>query len=256
MFWRGLFVATSLTVFIVLTSRGPLLRFGAMGRPGLVFAALSATGNILFVISITQTDVANTLVIIAAAPLLAVLLSHFVLAEPIDRRTWIAAVAVLLGVAVVFSGSFEQGHLVGDLAALAGALVIAGWMTLIRRYPTVPMIPALALGGLLAAAVAFSFAAPITLVAADFRLLALSGFVLIPIALGLIVLGPRYLPAPEVSLLILGDAVIGTLLVWLVIGEQPTIEAIASGLVIITALGAHAIVGSRQPSAAIFHEGP
>ena len=237
-------------MFIVLTSRGSLVRFGAIGRPGLVFAALSATGNILFVISITQTDVANTLIIIAVAPLLAALLSHFVLAEPIDRRTWIAAVAVSLGVAVVFSGSFEQGHLVGDLAALAGALVIAGWMTLVRRYPTVPMNPGLALGGLLAAAVALSFATPFTLVAADFGLLALSGLVLLPIALGLIVLGPRYLPAPEVSILILGEVVIGTLLVWAVIGERPTIEAFYSGLVIITAVVAHAIAGTRQPRSA------
>ena len=134
-------------VHISLTSRHPIRRFRSVGRPGIVFAALSAAGNTFFVISIINTGVANTLVIVAVIPLLTAILSHLVLAEPIDQRTWIAAVAVAIGIATIFSGSIQRGHLLGDLSALAAAFSVAGWMTLVRRHRTMTMTPALALGG-------------------------------------------------------------------------------------------------------------
>ena len=245
LFWRGLAVAASLTVFISLTSRHPIRRFRSVGRPGIVFAALSAAGNTFFVISIINTGVANTLVIVAVIPLLTAILSHLVLAEPIDQRTWIAAVAVAIGIATIFSGSIQRGHLLGDLSALAAAFSVAGWMTLVRRHRTMTMTPALALGGVLAAAVASPFAAPFAPAAADFALLAVTGLVALPLSLALIALGPRYLPPPEVSLLMLGEVGLSPLWVWLAVGERPTIEVVVAGFVVIGALVAHSMAGAR-----------
>ena len=49
-------------------------------------------------------------------------------------------------------------------------------------------------------------------------------------------LGPRYISAPEVSLLILLESVLAPLLVWAVISENPGFWALAGGGVVIGAL--------------------
>ena len=56
-------------------------------------------------------------------------------------------------------------------------------------------------------------------------------------------LGPRFVPAPEVSLLTLGESVLGPLWVGLVIGEAPTALGLVGGVVVLTALLGNALLG-------------
>ena len=42
---------------------------------------------------------------------------------------------------------------------------------------------------------------------------------MVPIATALMFLGPRYIPAPEVGLLLLLESILGPVWVWLVLGE-------------------------------------
>ena len=64
------------------------------------------------------------------------------------------------------------------------------------------------------------------------------GMLVVPLGFSLMTLGPRYLPAQEVSLLLLLEAVIGPLWVWWVIDEVPARESLLGGAIVLTTLAA------------------
>ena len=240
LFFRGAFLALSLALFII-------VRFGretlnvtlAIGRVGILSGFLAAGSNTLFVISITLTTVANTLVIVSAAPLFAAIYSRLFLKETIAAQTWVAVLIVFLGIASIFSGSFASGVLLGDICAIGAALFFAGHLTALRHAKSVNMVPAVALSGLITMLVVLPLAAPFSISVNDLILLAVMGFFMLPIALGLITYGPRLIPAPEAGLLILLESILGPFWVWLVIEEVPAIQTFFGGVVILGTLAVH-----------------
>ncbi len=55
--------------------------------------------------------------------------------------------------------------------------------------------------------------------------MALLGLVVLPVSIGLCLLGPRYLPAPEVALILRLETVLGPYWVWLALGGEPGARA-------------------------------
>lgn len=80
----------------------------------------------------------------------------------------------------------------------------------------------------------------------DFGLITLLCVGFLPAASILIQTGPRYLPAAEVSLLLLLETIIGTLLVWLFLGELPGPLAFVGGGIILLALAVNGVVERRR----------
>jgi drug/metabolite transporter (DMT)-like permease len=246
-FWRGLLTAAGLAVGLAVFGEGGLVHaFRAIGAAGVVLAVLWAGNAIFFIVAITHTTVANTLVIIAAAPMIAAALSHLFLREPVEPETWAATVLAFLGIAVVVWDGLGRGRVIGDAAALATACFVAGTLIVLRRARSVNMVPATALGGLFAAVAVAGIASPFAVNAEDALVLGVTGLVVLPIAFGLITLGPRYLPAPEVSLLMLLETVLGPILVWLVLGEGASIATLWGGAIVVVTLGAHALIRLRN----------
>jgi drug/metabolite transporter (DMT)-like permease len=245
---RGPLMASGLVLLFRLGWRhGPLAGLRAAGRLGLLAAGLFAADNLLFIIALRTTSVANTLVLLATAPIFAGLLGRAVLGERPPARTWAATVVVLAGVGVIVAGSRGQGHLLGDLAALGAAGSIAGTLVLVRLGRQVVLLPSMALGALGAALVAAPLAHPGSLGGRDALLLVLVGLVIAPLAFGAILVGPRHLPAQEVSLLMLGETVLGPLWAWLLLGQAPEAATLGGGALIVAALLAHALLGIRRP---------
>src|SRR6266540_1354340 len=209
----------------------------AIGGWGLLAAGLFGCDNLLFIVALRTTSVANTLVLLSTAPVFAGALGRLVLGERVPARTWLVTATVLCRVAVIVSGSFGGGHLAGDLAALGAALAIAGTLVLIRRARSVVMLPSMALGALAAALVAAPLADPGSVTGPDALLLALVGLVIAPVAFGAISITPRHLPAQEVSLLMLLEAVLGPLWAWVILGQAPGRATLLGG----------ALIGIRQP---------
>lgn len=61
--------------------------------------------------------------------------------------------------------------------------------------------------------------------------------------------GPRYLPGAEVSLVMLLETLVGTLLVWLWVGEVPTVAAFIGGGLIVAAMLISTLRDLRRPAA-------
>ena len=247
LFWRGLLSALAILAGLAVLHRRRLPNhLLAIGGTGIWLAVLFGVGNILFILSITSTKVANTLFIVSSAPLFAAIISRIFLHEIVPARTWLAIVVALAGIALIASSSLDQGRrsLLGDLAAVGTAISMAASFALARLGRANSMVPAVALAALLTALVAWPLAAPLGLDAADGIYLAVMGLVVLPLGFGLLTLGPRYLPAPEVSLLLLLEAILGPFWVWLVVGENPGPTVLVGGAIVIAtlvALNLHAI---------------
>ena len=162
------------------------------------------------------------------------------------RRTWGAILAAVAGIAVIVSDSLRGGTLTGDMAALATALCMAGGLTMIRRARALNMVPAIALSGMLSAALVLPLANPFSLGTEQAGLMALLGLAILPLSFGLITLGPRYLPAPEVGLILLLETVLGPYLVWLALGEDPGARALLGGAIVIGVLVLHSALSLRS----------
>ena len=237
-FWRGGLSAVGLAVVVLLlegrkTGQQQLLR---LTRQGVVVAVSFAIANIAFIFSIQNTAVANTLVIMSLSPMFAALLSHFFFREPISTGTWLAAFAIFFGLTVVFYGSLTTGGVVGDLAALVTSICVAISLVLMREHRDISMVPALAWSSGLACLAALPFALPASLSGTSLILMLVLGLIVLPASLAMIGLAPRYLPAPEVSLILRLEALLAPLWVWLVLGEVPSRQTLIGGGIILTTL--------------------
>ena len=254
---RSLLMGLAMTAGLALYYRsGTLACFRSIGGRGVLLSLLFAVAGILFVLALAYTSVANTLIIMSSAPLFAAFMSWLFLKEPVPPRTWLAVIATMGGVAIVVGGSVVGGsvgggnagggQLLGDLLAIAATAALAGCFTMIRSSREIDMIPAAALSGLIAGLAALPLASPFSLGTSDLGYLLLMGLLILPISFALTTIGPRYLPAPEVSLLMLLETFFGPLWVWLALREQPSAQALIGGAVIVTVLVVHSAVALRR----------
>jgi drug/metabolite transporter (DMT)-like permease len=205
--------------------------------PGLLMAGAYSLGTISFIFAITHTSVANTLIILSTTPLFAAIIGRLLLHEKIQPRTMFVILLVAIGIAVIASGSTaQQGRLAGDLAAILGSFFLACGFSFVRRFPGISSFAAISTGGLLTAILILPLAAPLSVSQADIGYLLIMGLYMLPIATALLFLGPRYIPAPEVGLLLLLESILGPVWVWLALGEQPGNSTLLGGVIVLSTL--------------------
>lgn len=246
-FWRGLFMAASIGVALLIqVRRRAALSLRSSFPPLLTTGLLMACSSISLVLAFTLTATANAVVILSASPLFSALFSWIWLRERCPPRTLVAIGVAMTGVLVVVSGSLGQGHALGDGLALLATIIIGAHLTLLRRYPEVNRQAAVGVGGLMMALLAYPFADPFTLSWQSYAFLAVMGLVQMPLAMVLLTAGTRFLSAMEVSLFILGETFLAPVWVWMVMEEIPSGATFAGGAIIVLTLAVNSWLGLRS----------
>ena len=89
-FYRGALPPITIILFLIIYYKGNIAKsFLLMGKAGIIYALLHSLMFITFVYSIQHTAVANTLVIIASAPIFTAILSVIFLKENPKPLTWV-----------------------------------------------------------------------------------------------------------------------------------------------------------------------
>ncbi|MEH6403319.1 MAG: EamA family transporter [Sneathiella sp.] len=247
LFWRGIFFSIGILGFYFVRYRLNTINIiRRMGFRGIQAAFFFASSTIFFVHAIQNTSVANVLVIIATAPLFSALISRVFLKEHVSNSTWIAILVSCGGIGVLFYGSLTGGNRLGDLFALASAISIASQITTVRLSKHTDMVPSLGISGIIIALFVLPMATPLSVTSSDFSILMLLGLVILPIAFGLITVGPRYIAATEVSLIMLLETFLGPIWVWLVIGEAAESETLIGGALVLGTLIIHTLYNARR----------
>jgi len=212
------------------------------GYHGLIYIGTFAITNITFVVSIQNTNVANTLVMIAMAPMLSAILGALFLKEPPDKKTWIAIFITFVAAVYIFYDSLKLGNIYGDILGLITALGLAIGAVVIRSAKTKNLIPAAVVGKLFVAVFALFFIESFVLVERDLIIVPLMCILCVAIPFVLVTIAPRFIPAAEVNLFFLLETIIGPIWVWLIIKEQPTLETLYGGTVIVATLAIHSFM--------------
>jgi drug/metabolite transporter (DMT)-like permease len=256
-FWRSLLLSFGMWLMVSLFNPNRVWQqYKTVPGPGLLMVASYSLGTISFIFAITHTSVANTLIILSSTPLFAALISRVILHEKIQSRTMLAILLVGLGIAVIALGSVgdaaaPQDGLVGDLAAILGSFFLACGFTFVRRFPHISTFSAISCGGLLTSLLVLPLASPLAISQADLGYLLIMGLYVVPIGSALMFIGPRYIPAAEVGLLLLLESILGPVWVWLVLAEKPGVYTLMGGAIVLTTLAINTIWALRhaQPKA-------
>ena len=216
------------------------------GYHGLIFITTFSITNITFVVSIQNTNVANTLVMIALAPMLSAILGGIFLKEIPDRKTWIAIGVTFLAAVYIFFDSLQLGNIYGDILGFITALGLAINAVTIRSAKKKNLLPAAVVGKLFVAIFAMFFIETYTLIERDLIIVPLMSIMCVAIPFVLVTIAPRFIPAEEVNLFFLLETIIGPFWVWMVIKEQPSLETIQGGSIIILTIAIHSYLKLKK----------
>ena len=216
------------------------------GHHGLIYIFTFSITNIAFVVSIQNTNVANTLVMIAMAPMLSAILGVFFLKEMPDSKTWVAITITFIAAVYIFYDSLRLGSIFGDLLGLLCALGLAVGAVTIRSAKNKNLVPAAVVGKLVVAIFAMFFIETYTLLDKDLLIVPLMCVMCVAIPFVLVTIAPRFIPAEEVNLFFLLETIIGPFWVWMVIKEQPSLETIQGGIIIILTIATHSFLKLKK----------
>ena len=232
--------------FIFFYKNNLLKALVGIGYPGIFYVISFSICNITFIISIQNTNVANTLVMIAMAPMLSAILGSIFLKEIPDRKTWIAIIITLVSVTYIFYDSIEMGNFYGDLFGLITAFGLACNAVIARFAKNRDLVPSAVIGKLCVAIFAFFFVDSFSLLGTDLIIVPLMCVMCVAIPFVLVTIAPRFIPAEEVNLFFLLETIIGPFWVWMVIKEQPSIETIQGGSIIILTIAIHSYLKLKK----------
>ena len=246
-FYRGAipFVTVFLAMLIIYKQNFFTMLFNS-GHHGIIYILTFSVTNITFVVSIQNTNVANTLVMIAMAPMLSAILGAIFLKEPPDKKTWIAIGITFLAAVYIFYDSLQLGNIYGDILGLITALGLAVGAVTIRSAKKKNLVPAAVVGKMFVAIFAIFFVESFVLEQKDLIIVPLMCLMCVAIPFVLVTIAPRFIPAEEVNLFFLLETIIGPLWVWLIIKEQPSIETIQGGLIIILTIATHSFLKLKK----------
>jgi len=247
LFYRGAipFITVLLSLLIIYKSNFFKI-FLSTGYPGVAYSITFALTNITFIISIQNTNVANTLVMVALAPMLSAILGLIFLKENPERKTWIAIIITTLAAIYIFYDSVQIGNFLGDIFGLITALGLAVGAVIVRSAKNRNLVPSAVVGKLFVAIIAFFFVDSFELSNKDLIIVPAMCILCVAIPFVLVTIAPRFITAAEVNLFFLLETILGPIWVWMVIKEQPTIETIQGGLVIILTIAIHSAIAIKK----------
>ena len=216
------------------------------GYYGFAYVLTFSVTNIAFVVSIQNTNVANTLIMIATAPMLSAILGSFFLKENPDKKTWVAIFITFFAALYIFYDSIKLGNFFGDILGFVAAMGLAVGAVIIRSAKKLNLVPSAVVGKLIIALFAMLFVKDYSLNNNDIYIVPLMCVMCVAIPFVLVTIAPRFITAAEVNLFFLLETIIGPIWVWLIIKEQPTTETIVGGAIIVLTIATHSFLKLKK----------
>ena len=240
LFWRQFFFVLIVALYLLLNyKRNFFLSFYKSGIPGLVAGFFLGLGFSSYVFAMYYTTVANTLFIITTETIFLAFFGYIFLKEKINLVTLISILLGMSGVLLIVGSSISvqnSEQFFGNIVAFIMPISFAVLIIIVRKYPTVDMVPAQFTAGVIAAIIGFLVAGKVIVSSHDLFLGFLAGVFQIGFGFILITVGSQRTPAAVVGVLMLTEAVLGPIWAWLFINEIPPISVITGGGIIIFAI--------------------
>ena len=237
LFWRSLFFSLTVLAFLILSYRKKTLKaFYESGIPGIFGGIILSFGFCGYVFAMYNTTVANTNFIISLQILFLAIFGYFFLKEKISALTLFSIVLALSGVLLMVGNSLTPGELSGNLAAFTMPITFAVLIMIVRKFPTVDMVPAQFIAGLSSCLIGFLLSSKILISPHDIFLGFLAGFFQVGFGFIFITIGARTTPSAMVGIIMLSESVLGPIWAFLFVSERPSIYGLIGGAIILSAV--------------------
>ncbi len=237
LFWRAFFFTITLIIFIYYTyKKEAVSAIKKSGLPGIIGGFAMSLGFIAYIVSMTETTVANVLFIISTQTIWLAIFGYLFLKEKISLKTFLSIILAMIGIAVMIGGSLNKGSLFGNLIALFIPINFAFLILLIRKFSKLDLVPALFYAGVIIVIVAFFMSETILISKHNLLVSFLLGSFQHACGFICIVIGARSTPAVVVGLLMLTETLLGPFWVFLFLNEIPPMSVFVGGSIIVIAV--------------------
>ena len=237
LFWRSVFFSLTVLTFLIITYKKKLFNsFYLSGMPGFIGGVILSLGFCGYVIAMYSTTVANTNFIISLQILFLAIFGYFFLKEKISTLTMVSIVFAITGVLIMVGNSLTPGELSGNLAAFSMPITFAVLIIIVRKYPSVDMVPAQFVAGICCCLIGYFLSSKIMISYHDIFLGFLAGFFQVGFGFIFITIGARTTPSAMVGIIMLSESVLGPLWAFLFVSERPSIFSLIGGAIIIFAV--------------------
>jgi drug/metabolite transporter (DMT)-like permease len=237
LFWRSLFFTLTILAFLVISYKKKTFKaFYNSGLPGFIGGIILSFGFCGYVFAMYNTTVANTNFIISLQILFLAIFGYFFLKEKISLITLASIVLAMTGVLVMVGNSLTPGELSGNLAAFTMPITFAVLIMIVRKFPTVDMVPAQFVAGVCSCLIGFLLSTKIMISPNDIFLGFLAGFFQVGFGFIFITIGARTTPSAMVGIIMLSESVLGPIWAFLFVSERPSIFGLVGGAIILFAV--------------------
>ena len=237
LFWRSLFFSLTILAFLIISYKKKTFKsFYDSGLPGFFGGIILSFGFCGYVFAMYNTTVANTNFIISLQILFLAVFGYFFLKEKISGVTLASIILAITGVLVMVGNSLTPGELSGNLAAFTMPITFAILIMIVRKYPTVDMVPAQFVAGVCSCIIGFLLSTKLMISPNDIFLGFLAGFFQVGFGFIFITIGARTTPSAMVGIIMLSESVLGPVWAFLFVSERPSIFGLVGGAIILFAV--------------------
>jgi len=237
LFWRSLFFTLTVLAFLIISYKGKTLRsFYDSGLPGFFGGIILSLGFCGYVFAMYNTTVANTNFIISLQIIFLALFGYLFLKEKINAITLTSIILAITGVLIMVGNSLTPGELSGNLAAFTMPITFAVLIMIVRKYPTVDMVPAQFVAGVSSCLIGFLLSSKIMISPNDIFLGFLAGFFQVGFGFIFITIGARTTPSAMVGIIMLSESIMGPIWAFLFVSERPSVFGLIGGAIILFAV--------------------
>ena len=237
LFWRSLFFTLTVLFFLIISYKKQTFKsFYNSGLPGIFGGIILSFGFCGYVFAMYNTTVANTNFIISLQILFLAIFGYFFLKEKINTITLVSIILAITGVLLMVGNSLTPGELSGNLAAFTMPISFAVLIMIVRKYPTVDMIPAQFIAGVCSCLIGFILSSKIMISSHDIFLGFLAGFFQVGFGFIFITIGARTTPSAMVGVIMLSESVLGPVWAFLFVSERPSMFGLIGGAIILSAV--------------------
>ena len=237
LFWRSVFFCFVIIIFLSITYKREFFKtFINSGLPGVIGGIILGFGFFSYVFAMYNTTVANANFIIQTQTLFLAIFGYLFLKETISKITLVSIILAISGITLMLGDSLTSGQMIGNFIAFIMPISFAILIIIVRKYPSVDMIPLQLIAGIVAMIIGYVVAGRVDISLHDIFLGFLAGFFQVGFGFIFITIGARTTPSAVVGIIMMSEAIFGPLWAWVFINEQPPLIVLIGGSIVLFAV--------------------
>ena len=235
LFWRSVFFSIVVVIFLIINYKKNFFNsIYKSGLPGFIGGLILSLGYCGYVFAMYNTTVANTNFIIQTQTIFLAIFGYIFLKEKISKLTLASIILAFSGIILMVGNSLSPGQMTGNIAAFIMPISFATLILIVRKHPTIDMVPMQLIAGIGAILIGFLLSQKILISAHDIFLGFIAGFFQVGLGFIFITIGARSTPSALVGIIMLTEAVLGPLWAWMFVNETPPLVVLFGGTIIIS----------------------